>query len=309
MAGAGYYSDSDAAQLQAESIYPMNMEILSVVVAAFAAVLASAVTWIVAGRKLPVSHRVAIIGFPRTGKTSLITALFEYYFRRGARGVAIAPRGEETIERINDNIARLQTRREILPTTDQDVFAYRADVLSARRYKLEIGDFPGEDTIKFAEQYGGWLHSTPYFKWAVSADAFIFVIDFGVLLKPSPEEEVARHERAFRAAWQRLREQHLDGTADLSAKSVTLVFTKVDLLARQLYSDHVGDVEVLIHQHVLDRANAIAHRYFSNLIEYFSSESIRFDIVYTCVFTGLKGERQGVPELAMKILPKKPFLF
>lgn len=294
----------------------MNMDfILNTLVPIFLGVVASYVTWGIAGRRLPASHRVAIIGFPRSGKTSLIAALFEYYFRRGAMGKSIVARGEETIQRVNENIKQLELRKTIAPTTDQDVFAYRAEILANRRYKLEIGDFPGEDTVEFSEKYGGWLHSTPYFKWAMSADAFIFVVDFSIFLSSDPDEEVARQKSAFRAAWQLLREHHLDGSADLNSKLLFLVFTKVDLVVdlnfskdrAEIYSassDAHGEVD----RNALAKASRISNSYFSDLIEYFSRESKNFEIIYTSVFYMADGERQGIPRLAAKVLPKiNPF--
>jgi len=55
-------------------------------------------------RKLSASYRIAILGFPRSGKTTMITALFAYMFRRGINGTPVLPRGEETINRINANL-------------------------------------------------------------------------------------------------------------------------------------------------------------------------------------------------------------
>ena len=283
----------------------MNTEIISVFFASIlAGLFTSALTWVVATKRLPVSHRIAIIGFPRAGKTSLIAALFEYYFRRGARGKAIVPRGEETIQRINENISRLQTQKEVLPTKDQDVFAYRAEVLSKRRYKLEIGDFPGEDTVEFAEKYDQWLHSAPYFKWAVSADAFIFVVDSDVLNDEFSEIAVARQKSAFRAAWQRLREHHLDGSEDLSEKPLFLVFTKTDLLFDDGQLGHFHGGLRAMEPGIFGDVESYLNYRFSDLIEYFGRESKNFRVILTSVIAGSDGERLGVPSLATFILPR-----
>lgn len=96
---------------------------------------------LVARKKLPLAHNVAVVGYPRSGKTTLITALFAEIFSRNISSISITPRGEETIKRINDDIARLESGRELGPTTDQDLFAYRAEMLTgksifAKRYML-----------------------------------------------------------------------------------------------------------------------------------------------------------------------------
>lgn len=279
-----------------------------------AAILTSVATWIIAARRLPASHRIAILGFPQSGKTTLITALFEFFFRYGARGRSIVPRGEETIQRINDNIKQLELRRPIRPTTDQDVFAYRADILLSpgplqRRYKLEIGDFPGEDTLAFTEQYGDWLHSTPYFQWAVSADAFIFVVDVSTVYRENYKEDIARQKSAFRAAWQRLREHHLDGTTDLSSKLLLLVFTKADLLAASPSVWAPNNATAIPEEHAVDlahlkEAKRIVEGSFADLTEYFEREARRFSVVFTSIFATADGERLGIPELAARVLPR-----
>jgi GTPase SAR1 family protein len=283
-----------------------------------AAILTSLATWIIAARRLPASHRIAILGFPQSGKTTLITALFEFFFRYGARGKSIVPRGEETIRRINDNIKQLELRRPIKPTTDQDVFAYRADILLPpgpfqRRYKLEIGDFPGEDTLAFTEQYGDWLHSTPYFQWAVSADAFVFVVDVRTVIGANYKEDIARQKSAFRAAWQRLREHHLDGTADLSSKLLLLVFTKADLIASPPDAWGSDDATEIPEKHVVDlehlkKAKDIVGYLFADLTEYFEREARRFGVVFTSIFSTVDGERLGIPELAARVLPRPSLL-
>jgi hypothetical protein len=237
----------------------------------------------------------------------------------------VVPRGDETIERINDNLEQLELHRPIKPTTDQDIFAYRAEVITRpgrfrRRYKLEIGDFPGEDTVSFTEKYGEWLHDTPYFQWASSADAFIFVIDTGKVLADVKGEYVARQKSALRAAWQRLQEHHLDGTANLSAKPLLLVFSKADLLLYQgaepekierLASGGLIPLPEGISEEKIRRAARDVTGRFDDLIDYFNRETRRFHVILSSVFTTVetvRQERLGIPELASKILPRTTLL-
>jgi Double-GTPase 2 len=302
------------------------MSAIDVLVGAFATVATAALsaflTWMLAARRMPASHRVAILGSPQSGKTTLITAIFDFLFRYGARGGSVVPRGDETIRRLNANLRQLELKRPIVPTTDQEVFAYRAEVVARsgsfrRRYKLEIGDFPGEDTIAFAEQYGEWLHETPYFQWAMTADAFVFVADVSSVLLDDSGEQVARQKSAFRAAWQRLREHHLDGPSSLSGKSLLLVFTKADLLF--FTSAALGDIRDLatgskspdrqsVNPNFVDEASQQVRDRFSDLIDYFHRESTRFGIIFTSVFAVVNDEWLGIPELARRVLPR-PSLF
>ena len=286
------------------------------------AALSALLTWVLAARRMPASHRVAILGFPQSGKTTLITAVFDFLFRYGAQGGSIVPRGDDTIRRLNDNLRCLELKRPVRPTTDQDLFAYRAEVETRpgffqRRYKLEIGDFPGEDTVAFAEQYGEWLHDTPYFQWAMAADAFVLVVDVSSILLDPSGEQVAREKSAFRAAWQRLREHHLDGKSNLSEKPLLLVFTKSDLLLMpQSSPDLIRDFasgtkfpdEVFLRPEDFDEKTDHIKQRFADLIAYFERESTQFKVLFLSAFVVVHGERLGIPELSRNILPRPAFL-
>jgi hypothetical protein len=249
----------------------------------------------------------------------MITALFAYMFRRGINGTPVLPRGEETINRINANLEALDLSLPVKPTTDQDVFAYRAEIrfksfVFSEHYKLEIGDFPGEDTVLFAEKHGPWLHNTGYFQWAIGADAFIFVIDAGMVVLDKSGEYAARQKSALRAAWQRLQDQYLDGTGPLSKRPLLLVFTKADEYIelnsaslgsetpetpknspsrRQAKPDEVIECELAMKSH------------FADLIEYFERESSRFETIVESVYLKVGSERLGIPEIARRVMPRQ----
>ena len=190
-------------------------------------------------RKLsPPSYQIAVIGFPRTGKTSLLTVWFhQLFFKRKRRDVLVVPRGSSTIEKINGDYADLSVGKQIGPTTDQDLFAYRCDMERGKwfkqRYKIAIGDFPGEDSEKFAQEFGNKFHKTPYFKWMMDADAFIIIFDVACLLqdKEVMKKNVADFKAAIISAWQHVAEHHYEGKMNLKDKPVILVFTKSDLFA------------------------------------------------------------------------------
>jgi hypothetical protein len=211
----------------------------------------------------------------------------------------------------------LDLGRPIGPTKDQDVFAYRAEIkirssFFLRHYKLEIGDFPGENTLDFTEQYGEWLHDTRYFEWAISSDAFLFVVDVGSVLLDETGEYVARQKRALRAAWQRLEEHHLDSNSDISDKPLILVFTKADLLLnhagpysiQELAFGIIPQSKTFIMPRDIEAKTFEITEPFSELIQYFRRENRRFVVVFASVFANVEHERLGIPEIARYIMPR-----
>ena len=263
--------------------------------------LSALASWYLSNKRMPALHRIAVIGYPQTGKTTLITAVFAYLFRHGIRGASIVPRGEETIARVNSNMESLELGRPIGATRDQDVFAYRAEVKFqsfpfGRRYKLEIGDFPGENSVEFTEQYGEWLHRTKYFEWAISADAFVFVIDVGKVFDLDGQEYVARQKSALRAAWQRIQEFHLDGSSNIRRKPLILAFTKADL---GLSHSALG-----ISESEIQKLTANLEERFSDLIAYLRRETNRFETIATSALLSTRGDRIGIQKLATRLLPR-----
>jgi hypothetical protein len=276
-------------------------------------------------RRLPLAYSVAVLGFPRSGKTTLITAMFGELFANKILGYSVFPRGQSTIERVNSDLERLELGRSLEPTTDQDLFAYRADVvrkefLLPRTYKVEVGDFPGEDSIAFTEAFGDWFHQTPYFRWAMEADAFIFVVDLErVVDSSSSREYVARISKAIRAAWQRLQENHIQGERPLFTKPVSLVFMKADLLgldAADISDGHhdlrdgnrtrsgagsFGRVE--IDMQALKSGEEYVLKVFEELIDYLKSQAKSFDALFVSAFNYSAGRRLGIQALLRFILP------
>lgn len=290
----------------------------TLIVVVAGSVLSALVTWLYFSARMPVSHRVAIIGFPRSGKTTLITAILEYLFRHGERGRRIVPRGEETRTRIYDHFRQIKYQKAIQPTTYQEIFAYRSEVTVRsgffnRRYKLEIADFPGEDSVFYTDQLGESLYDNPYFQWVSTADAFVFVINAGFLLEDHTGEYVRGQTRALRTAWQLLKEHHIEGATSLATKPLLLVFSKVDLLLPRTDDPYPtvtepfpplrcvseSEIEAAVH-HVIGR--------YDDLIDYLNRESQRLHIILTSAFATVGDERVGIPELAWRILPRSKLL-
>ena len=271
--------------------------------------------------KLPRAYSVAVIGFPKSGKTTLITTLFGELLAKRVLNISVRPRGKETIQRVNEDLAKLEIGERIGPTTDQDLFAYRTDIVKGelfkQRYKLEIGDFPGEDSQKFTEQFGDWFHETPYFKWAMEADAFIFIIDIAHLLnEQSAKQYSAKMTKAIRAAWQFLNEYHFEGNKNLKQKPVLAVFTKSDLFG---ITPNAVQEDVILKQisqlgfakipepkeidpKQLRKGITHTEQLFSELIHYLNTESNRFNYVFVSCFSYSDSQKLGINKLIEKIL-------
>ena len=287
-------------------------------------------------RRLPSAYRIAIIGFPQSGKSFLITAIFNDLFAGKIPAYKIVPRGSEAIERINNNIERLETSKAIGPTKDQEVFAYRTDLfrksyLFQRKWKAELGDFPGEDSEKFFKEYEYWLHKTPYFNWAISSDAYIFVIDLAdYFIADEPKEFIHRMSSSFRAAWQHLNNYYISGNQNLQRTPVSLVFTKSDLIIR--YPDLIQD---FIKSNLKDRKNFIElikrtgingfdrldfcdddnpqiehqlfydiEKEFSGIIEYFHIQTKKLRVQFVSAVTTTSEGSLGISSLLSHILPR-----
>jgi len=295
--------------------------------------LANLLAFYLASKRLPSAYRIAIIGYPRAGKTFLITAIFKNLFLGKVSGFDTIPRGNETIERINNYIELMETGRAIGPTTDQDVFAFRADLVRKffgfqRKWKTELGDFPGEDSEEFGRKSGSTDYfNTNYFKWAISSDSYIFNIDLAsYLIAPVPKIFATETKTFFTKAWQHLQDHHIDGKKNLGRMPVSLVFTKSDLLIRYtefekqsprgsdefinkiieygfkriVWLDLRGDKAVQIDQQLLNEIETA----FSEIVDYFKLQTKKFSVEYVSAITTTDEGGFGIKNLSSHILPR-----
>jgi GTPase SAR1 family protein len=310
---------------------------ISLVVALSSLIVSLGFTYVTLSNRLPVAHNVAVIGFPRSGKTTLITSLFGEIFAQRVLGVQATPTGATTIERINADLAKLEMGHALGPTTDQDLFAYRTNVttkgfLLPRSYKVEFGDFPGEDSAQYTKNFGPWFHTTPFFKWVVDADAYIFVIDLAKYLNPADQKNyIAEMSSAIRAAWQNLSDNIEGGSKAIKNRPAVLVFTKADifdnlpisisLLLNTQSSEDLVERESIkeailkagfgndlppvqkINTDLLDAERQKVEHDFADLINFLGSESARFHILYTSCVGTVHGLRLGVSRLLELVLP------
>jgi len=280
------------------------------------------------------SYRIAVIGFPRSGKTTLITVLLRHILNQERRdNVSIVLRGSSTIDKFNDDYARLERCEPLgstTDTTDKGLFTYRFDMEKGRwfkqRYKIDVGDLSGEDSEKFSKDFNNMFYRTHYFKWVMEADAFMIVFDIASLLQDEKTANlsVIDFTNAIKSAWQHLAESHYEDKKNLKNKPVVLVFAKFDLFGildktivsgdvvskkvRQLGFDEIPETAE-IEGDKLQGGMTRTIRHFSELIRYFENESNQFSIVFASSFSlsgdSDKSERLGMKELTDKILPAK----
>ncbi|MFC2108410.1 GTPase domain-containing protein [Candidatus Bipolaricaulota bacterium] len=253
-------------------------------------------------RQLPIARNIAIVGFPQSGKTTLIISLFGEMFARRVN-LPIAPKGSSTIKRVNEGLAALSTGRPIGPTTSQDRFSFRADVTVnafpfRRIYKVEFGDFPGDESEDILKEDVEWLHDSEFFGWVLESDAIVFVVDVGRYILDRNAYS-AFMSRAIRAAWQEFCQVNIDKRARLAGFPVVLAFTKADLLVRTALLDEGVDrqsrvadaafgeclpAEIRIDQKDLAESMSGVTRDFADLMKYLTGQTEKFRAIPLSAF-------------------------
>jgi hypothetical protein len=257
-------------------------------------------------RNIVQPYNVAVIGLPRSGKTTLITSMFQVIFFQRFFANRLVPRGSETIDRVNKNLETIQLGRALGPTAEQDLFAYRVDKrvsigLFKRTYRIAIGDFAGEYSDKLADEKNyKAIYETTFFRWVMEADAYIFVLDMAAYLRDQ-QNYIARVGSEFRAAWQRLVDYHLEGEKNIRNKKIAVVINKCDVIARNMdykasdnkASDNLvwqlgfsNDVPSLIRVSPMTR-DIIEHEAssaFATVIEFFENQSRAVKVIAASSF-------------------------
>jgi GTPase SAR1 family protein len=303
----------------------LNSNVLTILIGILSGMIATlTLNRIIKSNKVSIAYQVAIIGFPQSGKTTLITSIFSEIFKMQYSGFSFIARGKQTIEKINDDIARLEMGQKLGPTRDQDLFAYRVDVINKsmifqRRYKMEIGDYPGEDSESFSKEFGNWFHNTSFFKWVMEADTFVFIID---LAKDFIDDEYQSIiSSAIRAAWQNITEYHIEGKRNILNKKILIVFTKADVLfmrvkysnefeneSKKTVSDYgfgnVSPKKVLYIDEDFKNIESTVLKKYSNIVMYLQKQVKNFDCILTSYFAiDEQNERMGIKKIITRLLP------
>jgi hypothetical protein len=211
----------------------------------------------ITGDPIPVSYRVAVIGLPGAGKTTLITALFEL-IQRGSDIPNVRLHGLNTIATVNRYIANLNAGEKIGPTKEKDTFVFRFSYTKRRRliyrsFDIEIADFPGEfsefisqnldeqdksprkatrkdSKLLAAEDLEFTLFNKEFFSWIASSREYLFLIDLAAIYSgENPRRSVADIIARIRTSWQVIEDSASErGIGSTRNRPVHIIFTKTD---------------------------------------------------------------------------------
>lgn len=221
------------------------------------------VTGLLAG-PIPVSHKIAVIGLPGAGKTTLITALFEL-IQRGVHVDRVRLHGLETITTVNKYIAELNSQEKIGPTKEKDIFVFRFSYirikcLVRRLYDVEIADFPGEYSERMSEgdpaavnanrdgskkahsqmDFEYTLFNQEFFSWIGSSREYLFLVDLSwIYSAQNVRRAIADITARIRTSWQVIEDAVSErGIGSPYKRGVYLTFTKTDSVT-VAYSNNV----------------------------------------------------------------------
>lgn len=227
---------------------------------------------VIRSSKLKYSHKIAVIGFPRSGKTTLISMLFSRIIRSSVAS-RVRVSGKETIDRVSKYYEIISSGKNIGPSTDKDVFSYRFQYEEHRSYffpsrifDVEIADFPGEYSSSIAESKENALLryrlllaqptpielTSPFLPRNVTpapeiplaglynseyqswvSQADEYIIVVDLQKILENKEEIYKVQAKIFSAILFLKEASTEGGGNLSKKNVALVFSKSDIIARE----------------------------------------------------------------------------
>ena len=228
---------------------------------------------VVLSKKYPKAFNVALIGFPKTGKTTLLTVLLSEIQIKKIRNCHATIKGEATIEKLHDNMKKLRNGIPVGTTTDETKFAYRTNItignnfLNRREYKVEFGDFPGESSSEFSTK-SSWLKDTNFFNWAVEADAYLFAIDISICFIPDNYFPYTFNDiiTGYISAWQHIIDNRTDDVRKIRRNPLVLVFTKSDIVYPTFVKHNISG---LFERNRKERIEKIQNsNYFNDILEF-----------------------------------------
>lgn len=289
-------------------------------------------------RSLPVAHNVAILGFPQSGKTTLLTQMFNELLLFRVKGVEATLRGEATINRVSDYIAKINARKAIGATVHDTRFPYTANVktkkgILSENYKVAYGDFPGEESEQYskdvAKQNSSFLADREFTHWLVESDTIIFVIDSARLLSELRSSErnsgtagntdySIQMSKTIMADWHHIHETR--PSADKKEQpNYILAFTKCDLfdLRGVVENETNPEKEIMLlgfeeplpevrklNPETFEIVSKECLNEFKDLIDFMKGRNRNFEIIFTSSFGLMKDRRVGLEELFNASIPK-----
>jgi GTPase Era involved in 16S rRNA processing len=293
--------------------------------------VATTLMWVLLDSRMPRPYNIAIIGYPESGKTTLIVSLFGEILASKIEGVRATLSTKSTTERVIPGIAALEMRKALSPAKSQFMFVYRADIVLGSRswlrktYKVEVGDFSEQTAEELAVGTAERLVNPEFEKWVNEADAFVFVIDVAQCYRGYEmgnrinDEYVRQMTAAIRTAWQNVLNYHTAGRKKLRSYPVILAFTKSDLInhVSDAPNAHVSEamqkwgfaeipaVADIQPQKFSQEAQRIRDA-FDEVRSFFQQNSDSYEDVFVSSLGNMGGRRLGLERLVRAIFPPPP---
>jgi GTPase SAR1 family protein len=277
----------------------------------------------------PSDYYIAVLGYPRSGKSIFITSFIKHLMHEEIAGCKPIKLENETAKRLKDNIKHLNSRTPLEQTKEESIFPYIVDIskgrLTLKKYfKLQFGDFSGDNSAQFNDGYRQWFHKTPSFVWVMQAHAFIFVVDLAEVLAQYDDDFYCKKvSDGIFEAWRSIEKSHLGGPAKLKNKPIVLLFNKADLLPtfhELLGPKPEGQMRIKMLQSGFAKKSlpqtininkdldpdlyALIEIKFGDIIHFLKSKSNRFNTIFFSHYLTLNGIPIGLEKVADTILPK-----
>jgi len=274
-------------------------------------------------------YYIAVLGYPKSGKSIFITSLINHLLHENGSDNETIKINDETNKRLKENIKCLNSRTPLDETDTDSIFPYsvhisRGKFLFKKNFKMQIGDFSGDNNAQFHNGYRQWFHKGRSFIWTLQADAFIFVVDLAeVLAQYEDDFYCEKVSNAIYKAWKRIEKSHLGGKNNLKNKPIVLLFTKSDLLLTfyellapapldqmRIKMFQLGFSKKSLPQTIRAKKDldpdlyAIIEEKFGDIIYYLKRKSKRYNTIFFSHFLTLNDVPIGIEKVIDSILPK-----
>jgi Double-GTPase 2 len=138
----------------------------------------------------PQSLTLALIGPSGSGKTVYLTMLYKELEAGNLKGLMFSSYGVDTTKKVAELLNLLASGFFPPRTYIGDHFLYQAVAkygtkIFSRRYRVQIADYAGEYLNlddQYIEQENKWFQDTDFFKYVISSDSILIMIDYPRLI-------------------------------------------------------------------------------------------------------------------------------